>query len=307
MIAVTAVSCLGATGLLACEASLQFFETASAEVLSDCITVEFLDKRAEDQSTVLHLAAAGGADATVVDAMHNTLSSEAWEEFVARQTNTNETALHIAAAQADARFVTRLFSYNVDANAIIDHENNRLNPLRGSRGTTALHLAVERPDAAGVVTALLAGGTDQTWRKRDDGETAIYIAAGNATNIDVLSALMSAEKGAQAVNLASDGGNTPIMVALARDRPIEVIQFLLAMGADVNIANADNITPLHFATSYVSDPAVVTAVMDATEDACVTDDQSRTAGQLLNLSTSPLRSDRRLARRFHETCVEGTQ
>jgi hypothetical protein len=32
---------------MACEASLRFFETSPAEVIADCITVEFLDKRAE--------------------------------------------------------------------------------------------------------------------------------------------------------------------------------------------------------------------------------------------------------------------
>lgn len=307
VIAATAASCLGATGVMACEASLRFFETTPAEVISDCITVEFLDKRSEDQSSMLHLAGAGGTDAIVVDAMHGTLPSEAWETFIARQTNANETALHVAAAHADARFVTRLLSYGADANAVIDYESNRLNPLRETRGTTALHLAVERSNAFGIVTALLAGGTDQTWRKRDGGETAMYLAAGNANDIDVLSALLSEGRGAQAINLPNDKENTPLMVALARDRPFEVVRFLLAMGADADIPNADNITPLHFAASYVTDPAVVMAVMDATEDPCVADDKGRTPGQLLDLRTSPLNSDRTLARRFHETCVEATQ
>ncbi|KQI69170.1 hypothetical protein AN189_06255 [Loktanella sp. 3ANDIMAR09] len=271
------------------------------------MTEEFLDRRAEDQSSVLHLAAAAGTDATIVDMMRDTLALEFWETLIDRQTSANETALHIASTYADARFVTRLLSYGADANAVIDYENNRLNPLRGNRGTTALHLAVERPDATGVVTALLAGGIDQTWRKRDGGETAVYLAAGNATDVDVLSALLSDERGVQAINLANDEGNTPLMVALARDRPIEAVRFLLAMGADANIANADKVTPLHFATTYASDPAVVMAVMDATDDACVADAQNRTAGQLLDLPTSPLTSDRALARRFHETCVEAAQ
>jgi ankyrin repeat protein len=97
------------------------------------------------------------------------------------------------------------------------------------------------------------------------------------------------------------------MASVANDRPLPVVRFLLDHGADVDATNDDDTTALHFAASYASDPAVVSLIFEASEEPCTVDKSGRTAQQLLMLDTSPLRHDKALARRFHETCIEAAK
>ncbi len=294
--------------LAACEATQHYFDVTPAEELIACMNPDFIDMRAADQSSVLHLAIHASTDPEVIDAIYDTVPSDDWRAFKEFQTAANLTALHVAAKYADdPRLLTRLLAYEADVNAVIDLDSNRFNPLRGKRGTTALHFAAERVDGAPFVTALLAGGTDPTWQKTHTWETALYLAAGVAENNDVLAALMAGATKDHAINTANVRDNTPLMVALSRDRPIAVIRFLLAHGADANTRNDGDTTPLHFAVSSASDPNVVSLIFDASEKPCIADEKNRTAQQILDLPTSPLNRDKKLARRFHETCVEAAR
>ena len=172
------------------------------------------------------------------------------------------------------------------------------------RGTTALHLAAERSGGGPFVTALLAGGADPTWKQRESGATAIYLAARSATDIDTLAALMAFGGGQGEINMAQVEGRTPLMVAVAQDRPMPVIRFLLDRGAAIDAETEAGNTALHFAAMYASDSQVVGTLMALTEAPCATDETGRSARDYLALSTSPLHGDRDLTRRFHEACVE---
>ena len=292
------------TSLEACEMTASFFSTTDANDLIACMDDTFIHQRDDDLSSVLHLAIAASVDPSVVDAMH-AAAGPYWTELVEQQTAKGATALHIAAQNSDdPRLITRLLGYGADANALMDAKNAK---LWGDRGTSALHLAALRPDGAAFVTALLAGGADPTWKQRETEVQPIYTAAKEAETPDTLAALVAFGSGDHAINDPDAAGDTPLMAAVANDRPEKVIRFLLDHGADANEANQDGTTALQFATSYASDPAVVSLIFDASEDPCVADESGRTAQQLLMLDGSPLRHDKQLARRFHETCIEAAK
>ncbi len=94
-------------------------------------------------------------------------------------------------------------------------------------GTTALHYAVERDDAA-LVAELLAAGADASARNRY-GVAPIYIAALNG-NAAIVSTLL--EHGA-AADAALPEGETALMTA-ARSGDVATLDVLLAAGADLD-------------------------------------------------------------------------
>lgn len=292
------------TPLEACEMTAAFFSASDTEDIMACMDDIFIHQRDDDLSSVLHLAVAVSIDPGVIDAIY-AAAGPYWPDLVEQQTTEGATALHIAAQTSDDhRLVTRLLAYGADANAVMDAKSAK---LWGDRGTSALHLAALRPDGAAFVTALLAGGADPTWRQRDTEAQPIYIAAKVAETPDTLAALIAFGSGDHAINDPDAAGNTPLMAAVANDRPVTVIRFLLDHGADADAANQDGTTALQFATSYASDPAVVSLIFNASEDPCATDKSGRTAQQLLMLDASPLRHDKTLTRRFHETCIEAAK
>ena len=295
---------LMSTPLAACDATSVFFSAADTGDLIACMNDAFLHQRDDDLSSILHLAIAANVDPTVIDAIYGAAGTY-WPDLVEQQTQAGSTALHIAAQIAnDPRLITRLLGYGANADAVMDAKNAK---LWGDRGTSALHLAALRPDGAAFVTALLAGGADPTWQQRDTDVRAFYLAAKVSETPDTLAALVAFGSDDHAINEHDPIGNTPLMVSVANGRPITVVRFLLDHGADVDATNDQGTTALHFATSYANDPAVLQLIFDAIEEPCAVDRTGRTAQQLLMLDTSPLRHDKALARRFHETCVEAAK
>lgn len=289
------------TSLAACEATPDFFAAADTDGLIACMDDAFIHQRDEKLSSVLHLATAASVDPSVIDAIYGAAGTD-WANLVEQQTAAGETTLHIAAQTADdPRLITRLLGYGADADALMDAK------VWGDRGTSALHLAALRPNGAAFVTALLAGGADPSWKQRDTDAQAIYLAAKVADTPDTLAALVAFGSDDHAINDPDSVGNTPLMVSVANDRPLSVVRFLLDHGADVDATNDEDTTALHYATSYASDPAVISLIFDASEEPCAVDKNGRSAQQLLTLDTSPLRNDKALARRFHETCIEAAK
>ena len=67
------------------------------------------------------------------------------------------------------------------------------------------------------------------------------------------------------LNTAQVEGRTPLMVAVAQDRPMPVIRFLLDRGAAIDAETEAGNTALHFAAMYASDRQVVATLMALTE------------------------------------------
>ncbi|HEV8066271.1 MAG TPA: ankyrin repeat domain-containing protein [Planctomycetaceae bacterium] len=136
------------------------------------------------------------------------------------------TALMLATVVADGRMVQTLLDHGADVNA------------KNRAGATALMWAVGDRDK---VRSLLRRGADVNARA-DSGRTPLVIAAGNPGGAEVVKLLCDA--GAD----ARDGylGYTALMSAVeGRDR--EVIQLLLAKGADAKSKNRAGWTALHAA------------------------------------------------------------
>lgn len=80
---------------------------------------------------------------------------------------------------------------------------------------------------------------------RRNGSTpfAVAIMTGNLSGL-----ARALARGGAGVNDVDADGHTPLMTAIAHDRPA-VVEFLLERGADVNAATANGYTALHFAAA----------------------------------------------------------
>lgn len=166
--------------------------------------------------------------------------------------------LHLAANSGGVEMVARLLALGSDVE-VVDR-----------RGMTPLHMAASRGNEA-VVDLLLEHGADvsATW---NDGLTPLHLAArnGSARSAGAVRALLAA--GAD-VEATTRRGWTPLMVAVpsryrdldprvltlpgAADRAypeLQVIELLLAAGADPQAANADGQTALMLAEEAEATP-----------------------------------------------------
>ena len=102
----------------------------------------------------------------------------------------------------------------------------------------ALHDAVMRGDVA-QVTRLLSEGSDVNVRDRYTGSTPLH-RAGLTARKDIMELLLA--KGAD-VNAKNDDGRTPLHVVVLTAQK-DLVELLLAKGADVNARDRDGLTPL---------------------------------------------------------------
>ena len=131
------------------------------------------------------------------------------------------TALMLACACGHTSAVTVL----LEARADVDARD------RG-KGKTSLHLACERGQHA-VLRALLQAGaiTDET---DDDGRAALH-AACDAGDLEACKALLPALKKGAAFNEPTSKGETPLMLAVKKKAPVELIKLLIGANADLDM------------------------------------------------------------------------
>lgn len=302
-----ALSFLMPLGAGACETERAFFEASDTRTLVDCFqgadAAALLDDRDVDLNTVLHLTVLVHADLEVFEAVRHAAGDD-WDDIASRLDREGRTALHLASVTSDGiDTVNWLLSAGSDQNTMIEVEERR-NPVRWDFGITPLHEAVKRPERADIVSALLAAGADPEIRRppRDEGWTAALVASRHAEDIRILTALSA---GGADLEATSSAGNGALHIALAWDKPLEVIQYLISMDVDPNKKNDEGLLPLHIAARYASDPDVVRAVFLVTDDPCSLDNREMAPRNLLLTGNEALKENQELERLFHEACVEG--
>ena len=171
------------------------------------------------------------------------------------------TPLHWAMFGNDGSEIIRtLLARGADLNARDDRDMTPLNfaldtPQRALRTTT-------RRAIVALVDALLAAGTDPTWRD-GVGATQLHFVAAVHVDPDVVETLLvaGADIGAQ-----TEDGDTPLHWAAAHNENPAVVEALLAAGADVAAEDSVRRTPLHMAAGYNRNPAIVEALLAAGAD-----------------------------------------
>lgn len=178
---------------------------------------------------------------------------EAGADIDARD-NQGRTAL-MAAASNHLGAVELLLAADANVNA---HANS---------GATALTVASwgrgkDRPE---IVKALLQAGA-QVNARENDGETALYLAA-TGGQLEMVKALL---KGGADVSLGTENGVTPLMGAMSDfpEKPAakEIIELLLAAGANPNAARSDNGRPVLMSAVRKGDPEIVRILLEAGAD-----------------------------------------
>ena len=173
--------------------------------------------------------------------------------------------------------------------------------LHSAGGATPLHVAARSPE---VATVLLAAGADVNARERTYNCTPLHFAT-KATAAEVL-------LGAGAdVNARCHDGDTPLhtffwsrylvadilqLASPPHDAPLpaaDVIEVLIAAGADLNARNDRLETPLHHAAGNRGRPDVVLRLLAAGAEVDATDDRGRTPLYWAADETTIRRSSRR--------------
>ena len=194
------------------------------------------------------------------------------------------TPLHLAAGPGEApAFPPGYFQWGspdlvallVEAGADID--------ARDGKGSTALQRATRRENAA-VVARLLELGADPTpwddsgsvadppgceewptpefFRRATVDVVADCIEAGAEAGSEIEGSFFEWDAGTQRHRQFA-GGHTPLHLASAWARDPAVIALLIGAGADIAALDQDNHTPLHYAALDNENPAVVVALVEA--------------------------------------------
>ena len=239
--------------------STAFFQTATAQIVEECIQKGQLDINSRDveyDGTPLHVAAASNPAPAVISAL-----LEAGADFNSRA-EYGVTPLHTAAFSNTAPAV---ISALLEAGAYINS--------RDEGGLTPLHWAAAHNPAPAVISALLEAGADINSRD-EGGFTPLHGAAAHNPAPAVISALL--EAGAD-INSRNEGGNTPLHEAALENPEPAVISALLEAGADINSRNKYGNTPLLFAAANNSAPAVISALLEASADPKLMNNEGKTA------------------------------
>ena len=147
------------------------------------------------------------------------------------------------AALLNAKPALTIFEAAAVGDAVRVHELARADRALVRRhsddGWTALHLAAHFGHA-NAVQALLAEGADvSAWAENDHRNQALHAAIAGTATVGVVSALLAARA---RVSAKDGGGYTPLHLAAFRG-DLELVQILLAHGADAHARTDDGKTP----------------------------------------------------------------
>jgi ankyrin repeat protein len=156
----------------------------------------------------------------------------------------DETALMVAAKETDERYTIDLIQKGANVNA------------QNKDGRTALMIAYMFDGIEESIRALLDAGANLEIENRQK-QTVIYDAVRRASQYDDIFWLdmLFEDERTPNVNHQDERGNTPIMTAID-SAGLECIQYLISKGADLEIYNNNEMTPLFYAIEKMFRPGV---------------------------------------------------
>jgi hypothetical protein len=124
------------------------------------------------------------------------------------------------------------------------------------------------------IQAAIDNGADVNARNKD-GKTPLMFAAGYAPNPEVINILLAA--GAEVNAKEPKYGLTPLMFAVAANTNPEVATTLLNAGADLGARSQGGVTVLMWAAVYTENPEIISLLLKAGSDAKARNDAGKTA------------------------------
>jgi ankyrin repeat protein len=113
-------------------------------------------------------------------------------------------------------------------------------------GRMPIHGAAQGSTVKGVKYLIDNGAKDKVNAKNEKGFTPLHDAAQRNSNVDVLEYLVA--EGAE-INATTNDGSTPLHCAALSNSNVKMLECLIALGADVNAKDIDGGMPLHSAAS----------------------------------------------------------
>lgn len=199
--------------------------------------------RDEEKSTWLHLAVQNGFESVVKKHIHDVSSTD----LVNATNASGTTALHLACQLGSLEIVEVLIEANANVNARDDSRN------------TPLHFAAELPNVKMIKRLLAAGARVNV--TNEEGLTPLHNACAHE-DLKATRLLVEAKANINAKK-ESGCGDTPLHVAV-RESNVEMVDWLIKLGASATAANSQKRTPLHLVSSKGL-PMVVTIFQNVLE------------------------------------------
>lgn len=164
----------------------------------------------------------------------------------------NNTPLMIAATQEDPQYTVDLI---IDKGANVN--------ARNALGRTALMIAYHKDGVEESIQALLDAGADIEIQD-NKGQTVLYYAIERVASYDSIGwlELLFEDGRTPNVNVRDKRLDTPLMFAVIMNR-LDAVEFLLTKGADLEIPDQDERTPLFYALENEKDISIVNTLLNA--------------------------------------------